>query len=163
VKRLHEEVERARRQGSPLSLTMLDVDDFKQLNDRLGHLVGDSALRLVGGVLRRSVRLFDVSARFGGDEFAILMPGSGPDSSRHVAQRIRESLEDSPLPNEPWPDSAKVTTSVGIATLTGVSADELLQQADRALYAAKRDGKNCVRIWGEPGTSIGTASTGDAG
>ncbi len=161
--RLDEEVERARRQGSPLSLTMLDVDNFKQLNDRLGHPVGDSVLRLVGNVLRRSVRLFDVSARYGGDEFAILMPGSGPDSSRHIAQRIREGIEDSRPPSEPWLDSAKVTASVGIATLTEITADELIERADRALYTAKRDGKNCVRLWDDPSASIGAVSTGDAG
>src|SRR5439155_24013939 len=86
--RLDEEVERARRQATPLTVVVLDVDDFKQLNDRLGHLVGDGVLRVVGEVLRRSVRLFDVCARHGGDEFAILMPGSSPENSCQIAERI---------------------------------------------------------------------------
>jgi diguanylate cyclase (GGDEF)-like protein len=149
-KRLNEEIERAGRQGSPLSLTIVDVDNFKRLNDQLGHRVGDSALQLVANVLQRSIRLFDTSARLGGDEFAILMPGSGLDSSRHIAQRIRESIEEARPSGQQWSEDANVTVSMGIATLTDTSADEFVDRADRALYMAKRDGKNCVRWWEEP-------------
>jgi len=148
--RLEEEVERARRQSSPLTLLMLDVDHFKQLNDRLGHLVGDAVLRVVGEVLRRSVRLFDVCARVGGDEFAILMPGSGEESTRHVAERIREGVEDSRPPGGPWSDDLRVTTSIGIATFAGGAGEELVGRADQALYAAKRDGRNRVHVTAPP-------------
>jgi diguanylate cyclase (GGDEF)-like protein len=149
--RLDEEVERARRQSSPLALLLLDVDNFKQLNDRLGHLVGDAVLRVVGDVLRRSVRLFDVCARFGGDEFAILMPGSGTESTRHVAERIREGVEDSRPAGGPWSDDVRVTTSIGLATFAGGTAEDLIGRADQALYAAKREGRNRVRISEQPG------------
>ena len=95
--RLDEEIERSRRQSSPLALLMMDVDGLKQVNDQLGHPVGDHVLRTVADVLRRSVRLFDVCTRYGGDEFAILMPGAETESSHQVADRIREGVEDSPI------------------------------------------------------------------
>jgi diguanylate cyclase (GGDEF)-like protein len=142
--RLEEEVERCRRQSSPLALLMLDVDGLKQLNDRLGHAAGDHVLRTVADVLRRSVRVFDVCTRFGGDEFAILMPGAGPDSSRQVADRIREGVEDFRPSYGPWADDLRVTASIGIATFTGTTAEDLFARADQALYTAKRQGKNCV-------------------
>ena len=144
--RLDEEVERARRQGSPLTAVMLDVDNFKQLNDRLGHLGGDAVLRVVGDVLRRSVRLFDVCARFGGDEFAILMPGSSADSSAQIAERIRQDVEGSRPAIGPWSDDLKVTASIGIATGAGATGEDLIARADQALYVAKREGKNRVRL-----------------
>lgn len=150
LSRLDEEAERARRQNSPLAVLMLDVDDFKQLNDRLGHLGGDAVLRVVGDVLRRSVRLFDVCARFGGDEFAILMPGSGPENTRQIAERIREGVEDSRPPGGPWADDLRVTTSIGIATFAQTSNAELIGRADQALYSAKRDGKNRVHVGDAP-------------
>jgi diguanylate cyclase (GGDEF)-like protein len=146
LSRLDEEVERARRQASPLTVMMLDVDGFKQLNDRLGHLVGDAVLRVVGDVLRRSVRLFDVCARQGGDEFAILMPGSSPENSRQIAERIREGVEDSRPAGGPWSDDLRLTTSIGIATFANTTAEDLIDRADQALYAAKRQGKNRVVI-----------------
>ncbi len=142
--RLEEEIERARRQLTPLTLLLLDVDRFKELNDRLGHLAGDAVLRVVGDVLRRSVRLFDVCTRFGGDEFAILMPGSGPESTRQIAERIREGVEDSRPAGGPWADDLRVTASIGIATFAGTTAEDLIARADQALYAAKREGKNRV-------------------
>jgi diguanylate cyclase (GGDEF)-like protein len=148
LSRLDEEVERARRQSSPLTVMMLDVDDFKQLNDRLGHLVGDAVLRVVGDVLRRSVRLFDVCARHGGDEFAILMPGSSPENSRQIAERIREGVEDSRPAAGPWSDDLRLTTSIGIATFANTTSEDLIDRADQALYAAKRQGKNRVYIGG---------------
>jgi diguanylate cyclase (GGDEF)-like protein len=144
--RLEEEVERARRQSSPLTIIMLDVDNFKQLNDRLGHLLGDAVLRTVGDVLRRSVRLFDVCARHGGDEFAILMPGSDPENSLQIAERIREGVEDARPAAGPWSDDLRLTTSIGIATFANTTTEELIDRADQALYAAKRQGKNRVRV-----------------
>jgi diguanylate cyclase (GGDEF)-like protein len=144
--RLDEEIERARRHQSPLTVLLLDIDNFKQLNDRLGHLTGDAVLRVVADVLRRSVRLFDVCARFGGDEFAILMPGSSAESSAQIAERIREGIEDSRPPGSPWTEDFKVTASIGIATTTAGAAEELIARADQALYQAKREGRNRARL-----------------
>jgi diguanylate cyclase (GGDEF)-like protein len=144
--RLDEEVERARRHRTPLTALMLDVDGFKKLNDRLGHLGGDAVLRVIADVLRRSVRLFDVCARFGGDEFAILMPGSGVENGAQIAERIRQDLEGSRPPLGPWSDELRVTASIGIAALTGPSGEDLIIRADQALYSAKREGKNRVVV-----------------
>jgi diguanylate cyclase (GGDEF)-like protein len=146
--RLSEEMERARRQGTPLSVMLLDVDGLKQLNDRLGHATGDAVLRLIGGVLQRSVRLFDICCRYGGDEFAILMPGSGIESSAQIAERIRAGIEDCRPSTGPWDDSIKVSASIGIAAATGDQAEEeVIARADHALYRAKREGKNRTNHW----------------
>src|SRR5436190_453827 len=144
--RLDEEVERARRQATPLPVVVLDVDDFKQLTDRLGHLVGDGVLRVVGEVLRRSVRVFDVCARQGGDEFRLLMPGSSPENSHQIAERIRAGVEDSRPAGGPWPDDLRLSASIGIATFTNTTSEDLIDRADQALYVAKRQGKNRIRI-----------------
>ena len=147
--RLHEEVERARRQSSALAVLMIDLDNFKQLNDRLGHTVGDAVLRFAGDVLRRSVRSFDVCARLGGDEFAILMPGSSPESAGQVGERIRAGVEASHASGNLGSDDQRVSASVGFASLTGNSAEDLMERADQALYVAKRGGKNRVHSNGE--------------
>jgi diguanylate cyclase (GGDEF)-like protein len=141
--RLEEEVERARRQSSALALLIIDVDGLKQLNDRLGHSVGDDVLRAVADVLRRSVRVFDVCTRYAGDEFAILMPGGDADSSQQVADRIRKDVDELRPSLGPSAD-LRVTVSIGIATFAGSNADDLFARADQALYTAKRQGRNCV-------------------
>jgi diguanylate cyclase (GGDEF)-like protein len=145
VGRLEEEAERARRQSGPLSLLMFDIDNFKQVNDKLGHLAGDAVLRVVADVARRSVRLFDICARYGGDEFAILMPGSGSSNSALVAERIREGIEDCRPAGGPWADQLRITASVGVA-MFAATADDLIARADQAMYEAKRSGKNQVRV-----------------
>ena len=148
--RLDEEVERARRQQAPLTALMLDVDNFKQLNDRLGHQAGDAVLRVIGDVLRRSVRLFDVCARYGGDEFAVLLPDNGDGSSAQIAERIREGIEGSRPRGGPWSDDVRVTVSIGIASVLATTGEELLARADQALYLAKREGRNRVAVSAPP-------------
>jgi diguanylate cyclase (GGDEF)-like protein len=148
--RIEEEIQRARRYGLDLALLVVDADNFKALNDTLGHLVGDRVLRAMSDTLRRSVRAFDVCTRFGGEEFAILMPGSDAASAVQSAERIRQRVEgyrfDSPvIPTEMHP-----TISVGVAVLTRDSSpQDLIARADRALYTAKAAGKNCVRLAAE--------------
>jgi diguanylate cyclase (GGDEF)-like protein len=151
--RLDEEIERSRRQSSPLALLMLDVDGLKQLNDQLGHPVGDHVLRTVADVLRRSVRLFDVCTRYGGDEFAILMPGAEAESSRQVADRIREGVEDFQSSIGASAGRPMITASIGIATTAGTTAEELVARADEALYTAKRQGRNRVALAPDATTS----------
>ncbi len=145
LSRLDEEVERSRRQLSPLALLMLDVDGLKQINDRLGHPAGDQVLRAVAEVLHRSVRLFDVCTRYAGDEFAIVMPGADADSSKQVAERIRKDVEELRSATSLAPD-LHVTVSIGIATFAATTAEDLFSRADQALYMAKRQGKNCIAI-----------------
>jgi len=148
--RIDEEIQRARRYGLDLALLVIDADDFKALNDLLGHLVGDRVLRAMSDTLRRSVRAFDVCTRFGGEEFAILMPGSSAASALQSAERIRQRIEHYRFDTLGIPTEHRPTISVGVAVLAGEnSAQDLIARADRALYAAKAAGKNCVRLAGD--------------
>ncbi|HPO29710.1 MAG TPA: sensor domain-containing diguanylate cyclase [Candidatus Hydrogenedentes bacterium] len=143
--RLDQEVARARRYGTPLSCLMLDVDDFKKLNDRWGHLTGDAVLREIARRIQQSIRRVDLPARYGGEEFVILLPQTDLEGARVEAERIRRSVGDTPFPD--LPDGENVTVSIGIAALNEAvtSAEELVRLADDALYRAKSEGKNrCV-------------------
>ncbi|MBP7568861.1 MAG: sensor domain-containing diguanylate cyclase [Acidobacteria bacterium] len=145
--RLEEEIQRARRYGVDLALLVVDVDDFKRLNDRLGHLVGDRVLRALADTLRRSVRGFDVCTRFGGEEFAILMPGSPAAAAVQSAERIRQRIEVYRFDPLPVPVGLRPTISVGVAVLAAAdAAPDLVARADRALYQAKAEGKNRVKL-----------------
>ena len=145
--RLHQEIERARRSGTSLTLLLLDIDDFKTINDTMGHQVGDSILNGVGNVLRASVRVFDVCARLGGDEFAIVLPGSDHARATASAERIRQRIAAqgavSAVP--------QLTVSIGVAVFrNNDAAEDLIRRADRLLYLAKAQGKNRVCSGSEP-------------
>ncbi|RPJ56598.1 MAG: GGDEF domain-containing protein, partial [Acidobacteria bacterium] len=145
--RIEEEIQRARRYGLDLALLVIDADNFKALNDELGHLVGDRVLRAMSDTLRRSVRAFDVCTRFGGEEFAILMPGSNATSAVQSADRIRQRIDQYRFDPLVLPAQIHPTISVGVAVLaSGQSAQDLIARADRALYDAKAAGKNRVRL-----------------
>ena len=130
----------AERLGSPLSLIMLDLDQFKAYNDAFGHPAGDEVLRLLGVTLRSVLRSHDVVARYGGEEFVVLLPATGEDEAIQVAERLRTAIA-----MRPWP-RRKVTASLGVGTIgphtAGTSA--LVEQADRALYHSKQAGRNQV-------------------
>jgi diguanylate cyclase (GGDEF)-like protein/putative nucleotidyltransferase with HDIG domain len=133
------EVERSTRTGQPLGLVVLDLDWFKEVNDMLGHLAGDRALRRVAEVLRRETRGIDTVARLGGEEFAVLAPGAREEESLRMAERLRREVKAT------FADDAKpLTISCGIASFpsTGGSSSDLLRAADRALYAAKDLGRD---------------------
>ncbi|MCZ6793561.1 MAG: diguanylate cyclase [Planctomycetota bacterium] len=147
---LSRELARARRYGNPLSLLLIDLDGFKGVNDTLGHLEGDSVLRKVGHLLRDSTRQADSVCRFGGDEFAILLPETSSSEAYRTAERIRESIATVTVrgaSGEPGP----LTTSVGGATFPADcdEAEELLCLADQMCLDAKRAGKNRVRLYGQ--------------
>ena len=147
--RLEEELDRARRHQTTVALLMIDIDNFKGINDRYGHLAGDLVIRGVGDILKRSVRKFDLCTRFGGEEFAIVMPGSGPENSIPVAERIRQRIETF-RPTESELADLRVTASIGMAVSRGASARELIAHADQALYEAKESGKNRLVEWKPP-------------
>jgi diguanylate cyclase (GGDEF)-like protein len=150
--RIDEELQRSRRHGAPVSLLMLDLDNFKSINDSFGHLAGDAVIKDVAQILRRSVRIFDVCARFGGEEFAILMPGASLDSATKIATRIRERIEAYRCTDPPL-STLRVTASLGLAvSFPEVSAQDLVARADDALYLAKREGKNRLRVLGPDAT-----------
>ena len=141
--RLGEELERAQRHGMSVALLMLDVDDFKRINDEFGHVAGDMVIRDISEIVRRSVRVFDVCTRYGGDEFAIVMPGIGGENAASIAERILQRL-DTYQPQAPEFMRLRVTASIGLAVSSGIAARELVDRADRALLHAKGSGKNRV-------------------
>jgi diguanylate cyclase (GGDEF)-like protein len=142
---ISDEAARAERFGHELSLLMLDIDDFKQVNDTYGHLQGDEVLRAVGRVLREESRGVDEPARYGGEEFAIGLPETGIEGAVDFAERVRERIARTEVPRVEGGDGAiRVTASVGAATGEGAAVDPrtLIDAADQALYRAKRGGKN---------------------
>jgi diguanylate cyclase (GGDEF)-like protein len=138
------EVRRAERFGDPLALVLADLDDFKQINDRYGHQAGDEVLRRFSDVLRENVRDFDLPVRYGGEEFAVLLPETGLDGAEQLARRLQAALLRLRLP-EIGGDRPPVTASFGCAAFPAArSAEALLSAADGALYRAKAAGKNRV-------------------
>jgi diguanylate cyclase (GGDEF)-like protein len=128
--------------AEPGALLLLDIDNFKSINDRLGHLAGDRCLRTVGEIVARNVRDGDRAGRFGGEEFLVVMPRATREMAMAVGERLRAGIEGCGLFHA---DGTPVTCSVGVATLeVGESLESALARADRALYAAKRRGRNMV-------------------
>ncbi len=133
--RANEEIARARRYAHPLSLMMIDLDDFKMVNDRFGHPAGDRVLREAARAIAGAIRSIDIAGRYGGEEFLVLLPETSLSGAEVVAERIRASIE----------DSGWVTASIGIAELDRhMSEAELISRADALLYDAKHSGKNRV-------------------
>ncbi len=145
--RVVSEVRRATRYDAPLSLMMIDADDFKAFNDSKGHLAGNMALRRLATVLRKTVREVDVAARYGGEEFAILLPSTPKLAALKLGEKVRQAIEKAGIGREEKQAGRPLTVSIGIASLPGdaASATELVDRADRALYIAKSMGKNCVK------------------
>lgn len=145
IERVERLVARARQAERPLSVVLIDVDRFKAVNDRHGHLVGDQVLMVVGQVLRTGTRADDPCARWGGEEFAIALPDCSPEDARRVVERILGRLREMPFPS-PSGGSFTVSFSAGVAcTEEGPSSvEQLIQKADERLYAAKRAGRNRV-------------------
>lgn len=136
------EIDRSARYGYPLTMAYIDVDNFKTINDTLGHLAGDKVLQTVAEGMQQHLRKTDVVARVGGDEFAILLPEVGPEAAQAVISKMRQNvLED--MQSNHWP----VTFSIGVVTFTVPphSAEEMLNKADQLMYAVKSSGKNNIR------------------
>jgi len=144
---LRRETKRASRSGRPLSLLFIDLDGFKSVNDRHGHLVGSRALVEAAAVIRASARETDVVARFGGDEFALILPETGTEGAAAVGERIRDTIAAHHFLQAEGLD-VRLTVSVGVATLPDIagSADGLLKAADEAMYRVKDYGKNGIHV-----------------
>ncbi|MDR7521703.1 MAG: GAF domain-containing protein [Armatimonadota bacterium] len=140
-------VERARREGQPIGLIMLEIDHFKRYNDTYGHRSGDEALRTVAALLRRGSRPSDIVARYGGDEFMVILPGAGKAAVQETAERLRRAVEAYPLVLANGTITT-VTLSVGVAAYPqdGQTVDALVEAVDRAQYLAKRSGGNKVHV-----------------
>ena len=145
--RLGEEFRRAKRYHYDLSIIMADLDRFKTVNDTHDHLYGTRVLIQIGQLLLQGVRSLDFAIRYGGDEFVLLLPHTSLDAAIMIAQRLRATIEAAILGDEG--DPCRITSSLGIASLDSVTSNdpnELLREADRALYLAKEQGRNRV-VW----------------
>ncbi|HEX2044092.1 MAG TPA: diguanylate cyclase [Gaiellaceae bacterium] len=138
------EITRAERFGGGLALVLVDLDDFKQVNDRYGHQAGDDVLRTFADILRATVREIDLPARYGGEEFAVLLPQTDIEGAHRLAERLRRALASRPMSTRPG-SLVAVTASFGVAAFPDAPTPAgLFAAADDALYRAKRQGKNCV-------------------
>ena len=146
---LDRELDKARRLRYPVGVLVIDVDEFKTVNDTLGHLRGDKALGAVARTLHRALRKIDALARFGGDEFGALLPGCDPPALGSVGEKLRAAVA---TRRPASPRGAPLTVSIGGAAALGTraSASALLETADQALYRAKAAGRNCVVVGDDP-------------
>lgn len=149
--RIEEEIERSRRYGTPFSVIMLDVDDFKKLNDTHGHLVGDRVLRAIANVVKGQMRGVDTAARYGGEEMAVILPRTEMVGAYNLAERIREAIAELRITtDDEEPLVLAVTASFGISAFPESKAQDgvdLVRRADKALYRAKKTGKNRVELF----------------
>lgn len=160
--RLQQELQRARREAQCCAVAMIDVDHFKKVNDRHGHAAGDHVLQTLASLMADQLRLSDeVTSRFGGEEFAVILPGTHPPGARLAMERLRQAVQDHDfcVAGRRIP----VTISIGIAIYdpgwTDNDPTALLAGADAALYEAKREGRNRVRLQGQLGAQATTAVT----
>jgi len=145
IQALEHEIERTQRSGQATALIMLDIDHFKQVNDTWGHQVGNRALAHIAAILRQNVRRLDIPCRYGGEEFAIILPDTGLASASQVGERIRRAIAQTPLLNNG--EELSLTVSLGIAIYRvdqPIQATELIAHADHYLYKAKQEGRNRV-------------------
>jgi len=131
--------------GTPCALIMIDVDDFKRVNDLYGHRAGDEVLRSIALALERELRTEDMVSRYGGEEFVVLLPENDLRAANSVAERLRERIQNMSVPVGSS-SQVSVTISFGVGEVhDGDAPDEVVNRADKALYLAKEEGKNCVR------------------
>ena len=148
--RLKQEIYRCQRYQHSLSLLMIDIDDFKSLNDNYGHVVGDRVLKSLSMLMQEIVRPSDIIGRYGGEEFLVILPQTNSENSLAVAERIRENIEFHEFEVHPSKNKiSRVTVSIGLCAYPdhGQTSEDLIAFADESLYAAKKEGKNRVTIF----------------
>jgi diguanylate cyclase (GGDEF)-like protein len=155
--RFFEELQRSERHNLSFSLAMLDIDDFKLFNDTEGHLSGDEVLKNIANIAKESTRVIDIMARFGGEEFAIIMPQTEKDEAFFVAERIRKSVREQLFHTWTYFPKERITVTVGVATFPsdGKGMKDLIQNADRALYKGKKDGKDRTLLYSKESPAVG--------
>lgn len=141
---LEKELVKARENGTALSVAILDIDHFKNINDMFGHAVGDIVIRKTASLCASAIRSSDLAGRIGGEEFVLILPGADSETAQNVGERVRIAIESATWPKD---GPSGVTASIGVATLTSSAenAEQFLSEADTALYQAKRDGRNLLR------------------
>jgi len=149
--RIEEEIERSKRYGTPFSVVMMDVDNFKKLNDEHGHLIGDRVLKAIANVVKAQMRGVDTAARYGGEEIALILPRTDMLNAYNVGERVRLAIVEQRVTTDSDPPKVlSVTASFGIASYPETKAangEDLVRRADRALYRAKKTGKNRVELF----------------
>ncbi len=144
---LKQEYERMLRTGRPCFIALIDIDRFKSVNDKYGHLIGDQVLAQVTRILISNLRPYDSIYRFGGEEFLLCLPSKQSDDVQSIMERIRKNIDKIPL-NIDGNKTLSITVSIGIAVMVpNETIDEITARADRALYAAKNNGRNQVQVW----------------
>ncbi len=158
---LEREHQRAQRIPTPYSIIFIDIDHFKKYNDRNGHPAGDKLLKEFGQILKKTAREVDVVSRYGGEEFAVICPGTESPGAVRAAERIREAIEKNPFEFGEFQPLGKVSASIGVSTYPGDGADSktILKAADDALYAAKSLGRNRVCLFQEIAGKVPTKKT----
>jgi diguanylate cyclase (GGDEF)-like protein len=163
--RIEEEIERSKRYGTGFSVLMIDVDDFKSLNDAHGHLIGDRVLRGIANVVKSQMRGVDTAARYGGEEIAVILPRTELVNAYNVGERIRGAIAELRITTDADPPQAlRVTASFGIAAYpesTATDGEDLVRRADRALYRAKKTGKNRVELFWSDDAGLARTTTRD--
>lgn len=151
------EIERAMRSGNEVSMLVIDIDDFKRVNDELGHKKGDEALTAIADLIRGNLRKVDLPFRYGGEEFVILLPGTSEFESVHTAERLRRVVAEYAGFTDHLGRSRRITVSVGVSVYpeAATNADELFDQADQAMYRAKELGKNRVVLYKKEDSQVG--------
>ena len=146
--KLAQERERLNRKGGECCLCMVDIDKFKEVNDRYGHPVGDVVLREVAGLLSRGLRKYDTVFRYGGEEFLLCLPSLGKDDALRLLERLRTEVAQTVHAIPGQVEQLQVTASFGVACISANSeVDLVIGEADNALMWAKADGRNCIRVW----------------
>lgn len=139
IEHLNTSIANLRKTGTPLSIAMLDIDDFKKVNDTMGHVAGDKVLAGIAGILSDNIRETDFAGRYGGEEFMLILPHTGAAEAKYVTERIRSAVE-----LQQFPEGIHVTISGGIREYRGESITDFIHAADLNLYEAKRNGKNQI-------------------
>jgi diguanylate cyclase (GGDEF)-like protein len=155
------EFARAQRTGTPLAIAMIDIDHFKTVNDTVGHPAGDRVLRGIAGAVRDDLRGYDLTGRYGGDEFAILFPHTRANEARRISERLRDKIAGDPVVIEDGSHAGyifRLTVSIGVAGADSPcrSFSELIATADAALCQAKQAGRNRVGVLTDPAGQGGT-------
>ena len=146
---LQKETERAKRYNRPLSLMMIDIDDFKSCNDTYGHPAGDMVLKRIASLIKKNTRGCDLVARYGGEEFSVILPETSEEEAHVVTERIRESIDRFKFKTEDRKPLGNISVTIGLSSIpkNANNKKELINTADAALYSGKASGKNCVVVY----------------
>jgi len=144
---IERELARAKREKYPVSVMIMDIDLFKDINDSFGHMFGDEALRVLSSLINTHIRAGDIAYRYGGDEFVVVMPSAGIEIARKRAELISQSFNSSPIQDGKGKFAATISVGIAIYPEHGSDGIEILHCADTALYQAKQSGRNAICLW----------------